>query len=165
MQGSEMVALAGMLVFFLLMGAIAGLVVWRVSRMKFEERRLMIEKGIPPPPLLAATSWPAVKQRENELRFEERRLMIEKGLVPPQEPVPGRWRRDDFLRRGVMFLFLGGGFVITYYMIPDAANRAGWLAYVGPALGMFGLACLTYYALSREDRATSPGSSRPADPR
>src|SRR4029453_3999327 len=55
--------------------------IYRARLLAREERRLMIERGMTPPPPHPA-GWPAVKAREQELQYEERRLLIEKGLTP-----------------------------------------------------------------------------------
>lgn len=76
-------------------------------------------------------------RRSKKAEHEERRLMIEKGLVPPDWSDQGkRWTRDDFLRRGLVSLFVGIGLGITYYLRPDASA----LAFVSPTLVLFGLA-------------------------
>ena len=148
MQWSEMMAGAGLCVFFIIIVGIVGTVLWRSRKLEHEERRLMIEKGITPPPRFSG-GWPQVKQQEVQARFEERRLMIEKGMRPPDLPGDGdRWQRDDFLRRGSISFFLGIGLGITYYLFPDDAGTRSFLAWVSPALALFGLGCLTYYGLS-----------------
>ena len=143
MQWSEMVAGGGLLVFFIILGGMAVLFLWRVKKLDHEERRLMIEKGMTPSPRFEG-SWPQVKQHENQLRFEERRLMIEKGMVPPPLVEQGKWGRDDFLRRGVITFFLGIGLGIASYLLPGAPI----LAFASPALALFGLGCITYYWVS-----------------
>jgi hypothetical protein len=152
MQWSEMMAAAGLGVFFIIIVGIVGTVLWRSGKLEHEERRLMIEKGITPPPRFSG-GWPQVKQQEVQARFEERRLMIEKGIVPPEAPRRERWQRDDFLRRGVVTFFLGIGLGITYYLLPETAGSRTFVAYASPGLALFGLGCLTYYGLSAKKQA------------
>jgi len=147
MQWSELLAGAGVLVFFIIIAGVIVTAVWRVRKLDHEERRLMIEKGMTPPPRFSG-GWPQVKQREVQARFEERRLMIEKGMVPPDQPEEGKWRRDDFLRRGLITFFLGIGLGIAYYLLPEDADFRPLLAFVSPVLATFGLGCVTYYFLS-----------------
>jgi hypothetical protein len=51
MQWSEMMAGAGLCVFFIIIVGIVGTVLWRSRKLEHEERRLMIEKGMRPPDL------------------------------------------------------------------------------------------------------------------
>src|SRR5262245_10898205 len=148
MQWSEMVAGGGLLVFFIILAGMAVMFLWRAKKLDHEERRFMIEKGMTPPPRFSG-NWPQVRQHENQLRFEERRLMIEKGLLPPPFTEQGKWELDDFLRRGIVTLFLGIGLGITYYLLPETTV----LAFVSPGLALFGLGCITYYVI---------GAKRPA---
>ena len=143
MQWSEMVAAGGLLVFFIILGGMVLVFLWRAKKLDHEERRLMIERGMTPTPRCVGT-WPQVKQHENQLRFDERRLMIEKGLVPHPLVEQGKWERDDFLRRGIITLFLGIGLGISNYLLPGTLV----LAFASPALALFGLGCITYYSIS-----------------
>jgi hypothetical protein len=154
MQWSELVAAAGVGVFLLIVVAIIGHGVWRTRQLEHEERRLMIEKGMVPPPRFTG-GWPQVKQQEVQARFEERRLMIEKGMIPPASAPGQRWERDDFLRRGIVMFFLGIGLGITYYLLPEAAESRSFLAYASPGLAMVGLGCLAYYGLSAKSAKRS----------
>ena len=147
MQWSEMLAGAGIFVFFIIITGIIVTAVLRAKRLEHEERRLMIEKGMTPPPRFSG-GWPQVKQREVQARFEERRLMIEKGMVPPDVPEEGKWQHDDFLRRGLITFFLGIGLGIACYLLPADADFRPLLSFVSPVMAMFGLGCVIYYWLS-----------------
>jgi len=147
MQLSELQGTALVFSFFIVIVTIVGMFLWRARKLEHEERRLMVEKGIAPPPRFTG-GWPQVKQQEVQARFEERRLMIEKGMVPPEPPQANRWQRDDFLRRGVVTLFLGIGLGITYYLLPESGDSRWYVAFLSPGLALFGLGCLTYYGLS-----------------
>lgn len=147
MQWSEMVAGGGLLLFFIILAAIAGIVIVRARKLDHEERRLMIEKGMTPPPRFSG-GWPQVRQQENQLRFEERRLLIEKGLSPLDLPEHGKWVRDDYLRNGLITFFSGIGLGITYYLLGENAEFHGLLAFLGPVLALFGLGCVAYYFVS-----------------
>jgi hypothetical protein len=126
MQASEMQGTIVVFAFFIVMVTIVGMFLWRARKLEHEERRLMIEKGITPPPRFTG-GWPQVKQQEVLSRFEERRLMIEKGMVPPDAPAAGRWEREDFLQRGIGTLFLGIGLGIAYYLLPDSGTAHWYL--------------------------------------
>jgi len=153
MQRSELLAAAGVLVFLIIVAWIICATVWRVRKLQHEERRLMIEKGMTPPPRFSG-GWPQVRQAQIQARFEERRLMIEKGMVPPDQPGEGeRWQRDDFLRRGAITCFMGIGLGVTYYLLPETADLRPLLAFLSPGLAMFGLGCLVYYWLSAQRSA------------
>jgi hypothetical protein len=152
MQWSELVAGAGLGIFFVIVVAIVGTFLWRSRKLEHEERRLMIEKGMTPPPRFSG-GWPQVKQQEVQARFEERRLMMEKGMVPPEPQSAERWQRDDFLRRGIVTFFLGIGLGITYYLLPESGDSRWYVAFLSPGLALFGLGCLTYYGLSAKRSA------------
>ena len=143
---SELIRIGLVMAFFPLVLGMGLLYMWRERKLQHEERRLMIEKGLTPPP--APVHWPQVKQRENELRFEERRLMIEKGLLTPDD-FGDQKRRRDGLHGGVLWFCLGLGLGITYYLLPETSGGRGFLALASPALAMFGLACVINYGLSR----------------
>ncbi|HEY7189550.1 MAG TPA: hypothetical protein VH436_23495 [Vicinamibacterales bacterium] len=149
MQWSELVAGAGLCVFFIIIVGIAAMFYWKRTKLEHEERRSMIEKGMTPTPRFGG-GWPSARQHENQLRFEERRLMIEKGMMPPD---PDRWQRDDFLRRGLVMFFLGIGLGISYYLLPASGDAHWYLGFLSPGLALVGLGCLTYYALSAKTSA------------
>lgn len=82
--------------------------------------------------------------------------MIEKGMIPPGASAQAqRWERDDFLRRGIVMVFLGIGLGITYCLLPETASSRSFVAYVSPAFAMVGLDCLTYYGLSAKRAAAT----------
>jgi hypothetical protein len=153
---------------------VAGIIAWgiywayRVKQLLYEERRLMIEKGMTPPPILSGTmSWPQVKHHEQLLRYEERRLRIEKGLdVPPDEKKP--MTREDFLMRGTVMLFLGLGLGLGYVVARRSGLRVygdeqAWLfalAVSSAIVGLSGLGHLVYYRMAKDRKA--PVSDRGA---
>jgi hypothetical protein len=120
---------------------------YRKKQLMYQERRLMIEQGITPPPLHEPDSNTpiAAMSLKHKLDHEERRLMIEKGIMPPQKK-PRVWQ--DYLRVGLVTLFLGVGLALAYLFLiytgdsVDAGLAGAW----GAAIGMAGLG-LTIYAL------------------
>ena len=58
---------------------------YRKKQLMYEERRVMIERGITPPPVPDphANTPAGVWATKTKLEHEERRLMIEKGMTPP----------------------------------------------------------------------------------
>jgi hypothetical protein len=122
---------------------------YRKKQLMYQERRLMIERGItPPPPLDPNANTPAgAWATKHKLDFEERRLMIEKGMTPPSPPKKS-WGWHDYLRIGLVMLFLGVGLAIAYLFlvhtgdVGDAGPAGAW----GAVIGMAGLG-LTIYAL------------------
>jgi len=147
MQLSELQGTALVFSFLIIIVTIVGMFLGRARKLEHEERRLMIEKGITPPPRFTG-GWPQVKQQEVQARFEERRLMIEKGMLPPEAAAAGRWEREDFLQRGIGTLFLGIGLGISYYLLPDSGAAHWYLGLLSPTLTLVGLGWLTYYAVS-----------------
>jgi hypothetical protein len=150
-------AAATVLVAALAGGVVAWAFYWdyRKKQLQHEERRLMIEKGMTPPPIFSG-NWPQVKQHEQQLRYEERRLRIEKGLdVPLDEKKP--LTPDDFLRRGTIMLFLGVGLGLAYVIGHRSGLRVygdeeAWLfalAVSGAVIGLAGLGHLVYYRLAK----------------
>jgi hypothetical protein len=126
---------------------------YRKKLLEREERRMMIEKGLTPPPIFAG-NWPQVKQHEQQLRYEERRLMIEKGMELPQtQPLT----RQDYLRRGILF-FLGIGLEAGYFVveIPDTEAQE-FLGVAGLAVGLLGLGYIIYCVTIGKDRGLEEG--------
>jgi hypothetical protein len=140
----------------LVVGVIAWAVYWDYRRKRFqhEERRLMIERGMTPPPIFSG-NWPQVKQHEQQLKFDERRLRIEMGLeVPPEQKKP--LTPDDYLRRGTMLLCLGIGCAIAYFAlrfatVAEARDAQAWALGLSPVLGLFGVGHLVYYRLTKAE--------------
>ena len=132
------------------------------KRAETEERRLMIEKGMTPPPIFKPSGgWPGVKQHEQQMKSEERRLMIEKGLMPPGDPIPLPRTAADFLRRGLFQLAVGVGMAIAFAalrMIGYSINGAAedWLfglIVASPVLALLGIANLVNYRIMRNKSA------------
>ena len=147
-----------------------------------EERRLMIEKGISPPPPQAA-GWPAVRAREAELRFQERRLLIEKGMQPGAENVSNVLTEllskeseeapERYLRRGLKTFALGLGLAAAYVVFRtsgiDASDETrNWFLFFGvisAPIAFFGVANLIYYRATKDKArgataTTAPGPGR-----
>lgn len=126
---------------------------FRKKQLQHEERRLMIEKGMTPPPVLSGNGFTAAR----ELRYAERLLLIEKGLVPPpDEPKERRpLTRADFFRWGTIMVFVGIGCALGYATVsatPGIAEASDWLLGLGVAgaiVGMTGVGSLVYYFSSR----------------
>jgi hypothetical protein len=156
---------ANQLNFAIVVAAAVVLIAWAVywdyrkRRMEHEERRLMIEKGMEPPPFSPPrlSGWPGVKQSEDQLKYAERRLLIEKGLEVP--PVVKPLMPEDYLRRGLIGVSLGIGFAVGYLMITlsgrSFSNQEDWLAgfsVLSPVIGLFGLANLVHYQVMKGRR-------------
>jgi hypothetical protein len=144
------------IIIILAMVAILWAVYWefRKKQLQYEERRLMIEKGMIPPPVLSGNTFTA----ERELRYAERLLLIEKGLAPPPDEPRPKERRPltpaDFFRWGTIMVFLGMGCAIGYVVVrntPGIADRSDWLlglGVVGAIVGMAGVGSLVCYFFS-----------------
>jgi len=133
---------------------IAWAVYWdfRKKRLQFEERRVMIENGLNPPPPAppALAGWPGVKQQELQLKYAERRLMIEKGL-PVQEDVQQKLplTRRDYLRRGILASCVGVGLLLAYGLlslesVDGTADARAWCLGLGPLALLIGIGNLIY---------------------
>ena len=132
-------------------------VVYKMKRLEREERRLMIERGMMPPPEQPNTGWPGVKARELELKAQERRQWIEKGLPPPPDPPPAA---ADTLRKGLVWVAIGLGLAGAYYVFNtsgiDASNETrNWFLFFGvisPAAAFYGAALVVHYVLTKNRR-------------
>jgi peptidoglycan/LPS O-acetylase OafA/YrhL len=140
---------------------------YRKKGLEFEDRRRMIENGMrPPEPMIPPLAgWPGVKQQELQLKYAERRLLIEKGMQPPDDrPVPRKpLTRRDYVRRGVVFVCVGGGMLLAYALLAlqpriDGVGEArAWCLGLGPIVLLFGVGHLLYGRLAsagRDDAAT-----------
>jgi hypothetical protein len=125
---------------------------FRKRQLIFEERRVAIENGMPPPPLPQQQlgGWPGVRQRELELKAEERRLMIERG-IPVQEEQKKPLTRQDCLRRGLLATGVGVGALLAYVLLGVEQLQVGgledaraWCAGLGPVLLFYGIGHLVY---------------------
>jgi hypothetical protein len=148
-------------------GLIAWAVYWdfRKKRLQFDERRIMIESGITPPPAAPTplAGWPGVKQQELQLKYAERRLMIEKGL-PVQDEAPKSLVRLDYLRRGIVSCCVGLGLLLGYvllnYVRVDGRLEAqAWCLGLGPVALLFGIGNLIYQRFAPESH--EPASINP----
>ena len=136
---------------------------YRKKRLVYDERRLMIERGITPPVKFSPWGgWPAVKQHEQQLMYEERRLRIEKGLDVPPLPQPRPWTADDYLRWGTIMSCIGVGAAIAYVLLGrstlnEAEDARAWAAGLSPILIVLGAGLIMYSrAATRGGRGTAP---------
>jgi hypothetical protein len=125
---------------------------YRAKRMLHDERRLMIQQGLTPPPLV--TGWAAVKYQAQELKHAERRQLIEQGLTPPPEPGKPPTVPEDYLRRGIFGLGIGLAMAITYFTlqaatIESAADAQAWCLGLAPLVTLIGLGNLIYYPVAK----------------
>jgi hypothetical protein len=154
--------------------------VYRAKLLEREERRLMIERGMTPPPP-EPSGWPAVRVREQELRYQERLLRIEKGMDPGQVDAPNPFfhmvlpkeprRPEGHLRRGLVTLAVGLGVLVGsavfrwsgVSMPPEADNWFLFFLVIGPVVALYGAANILYYSLTknRPSDAASPSSGSP----
>ena len=147
------------LVWTTLFICVTGLIAWgvywdfRKKRLQFEERRVMIENGINPPPPAppALAGWPGVKQQELQLKYAERRLMIEKGLPVHEELVEPKLPplRRDYMRRGILGVCIGAGLLLAYMLlrlqpVEGGAEARAWCLGLGPIALLFGMGNLIY---------------------
>lgn len=121
---------------------------YRKKKLVHEERRLMLEKGMNPPPIPTAMHL-GVEGIRLQMRHEERLRMIEKGL--PVLPDEGKqpWTRDDFQRRGTILVFLGLGLGAGYLFMSRGAEFRDLFGVLAPIIGLIGVGCLVYYRQSR----------------
>jgi hypothetical protein len=130
---------------------------YRKKQLMYQERRLMIEQGITPPsppdPYLNTPAGAGALTRK--LDHEERRLMIEKGLTPPPKPPKRTWTWQDYLRFGLVTLFLGVGLGIAYLFLIHTgdATDAGLAGAWGAAIGMAGLGLTIYSLIARASKS------------
>jgi hypothetical protein len=134
---------------------------YRKKKLIHEERRLMIERGMTPPPQPepGANTPAAAWSIKNKLDHEERRLMIEKGLTPPP---PKRWGWHEYLRIGLVAFFLGIGLAIAYIFLAKSGDwaDAGPVGAWGAAIGMAGLGLIIYSLIAKADKPEG-GAQRP----
>jgi hypothetical protein len=101
--------------------------------------------------------------RAKQMKFRERELMIEKGLTPSSfEPQKGPATLEDYLRRGIVMIFLGIGLGIGYVVLLHSWGPPAWLCGVGAAVvGLLGIGNLVFYAIARKQKnETSENNSR-----
>jgi hypothetical protein len=134
----------------------------RKKQLMFEERRVAIENGMPPPPLppKQLDGWPGVKQREFELKAEERRLRIEKGLPVPEETSKPT-TRSDYVRRGLLGTCLGAGLALAYVGLSAArlhidADALAWCLGLAPIVFLYGIANLIYQRYAPDPPVPDP---------
>lgn len=128
-------ALTGLVTMVLGLGIAFWAIYWRhqKTRLQYQERQLMIEKGLTPPPMLPETSRKVTP--EDSLR---------RGLV---------W----------LFLGVGLGIGYVVLSRPGVDGPPAWVAGVaGAVVGFVGLGHLVYYFIARrgvretQDRADMP---------
>ena len=109
-----------------------GLSFWSVywkhqrRRLQYQERQLMIEKGMVPPPEL--------------VEDDDRRRMV--GRTP-----------EDCLRRGTVMLFLGIGLAVGSAVLGNFMGDrefVGLVALAAAIVGFIGLGNLVYYFIARQ---------------
>jgi hypothetical protein len=144
---------------------------FRKKLLAHEERRLLIERGLTPPPVYSA-GWPGVKQQEQQLKHEERRLRIEKGL-PIDDPVPfpglrrGPLTPTGYLQRGTTMLCVAIGMGLSALVISRGGFRMDgeadtWIAglsVLACVIGLFGLANLINARVARKEPAGPDATS------
>ena len=103
----------------------------QTKRLQYEERRIMIEKGMVPPP-------PALPERRRR-------------VVTP----------EDSLRRGTIMVFLGIGLGIAYVLLRNSRLPGpDWLLpAAAPIVGLLGLGNLVYYFIAKKRKPEQAASS------
>ena len=111
--------------------------------------------------------------RKTRMRHEERRMMIERGMVPPEDPpeasrgkTPRVLTPDDYLRRGLILLFLGIGLVVAPMLLLDMGpGRFGSAAAAsGIVIGLLGVGNLAYSRVGRRGEHGPPAAHDRAAP-
>jgi len=105
------------------------------KRLLFEERRLMIERGMTPPEFPVDMPWAMFKGQEGQQMSPEASL-----------------------RHGTVQLFLGIGLALGYFVLRASSEDWGWVLGAGGAIvGLLGMGNLVYYfiARSRKSETTS----------
>lgn len=146
-------------------------VIYRTKMLEHEERRLMIERGMAPPPR-DPSGWPSVKAREQELKYQERMLRIEKGLPSASDDADNLAGRPEYyLRRGLVALCAGVGVGVAYVLVRANLDLAieetrEWLLALSigaPVLTLYGLAYVVFYRSAKDrfkESATERGPGR-----
>ncbi len=137
---------------------------YKKKQLMYEERRVMIERGMTPEPLPDPNrNTPvAAMSLKHKLDHEERRLMIEKGMTPPLKPLQRPWVWHHYLRAGLVAFFLGVGLGIAYLFLVNTgdASDAGVAGAWGAAIGMAGFGCIIYALIAKrnklDERADKP---------
>jgi NhaP-type Na+/H+ or K+/H+ antiporter len=97
--------------------------------------------------------WIYWSYRKKQLQYEERRLMIERGLTPPAIlPEEAKIRTpQEFLRRGLVLLFLGGGIGAGAVVAAATVEQelGGLLGIAAAIVAFIGLGNLVYYFIAR----------------
>jgi hypothetical protein len=135
-------------------------VIYRTKMLDHEERRLMIERGMVPPPR-DPSGWPGVKAREQELKYQERLLRIEKGLAATASDDDAdtlKGRPEYYLRRGLVAVCVGLGAAAAYVVIrvnldlsiPDTRSWLLGLSIVAPVVTLYGLAYVLFYRSAKD---------------
>lgn len=122
-------ALTGLVTVVMSLGIAFWAIYWKYqrTRLQYQERQLMIEKGLTPPPMLPET--PKKVTPEESLR---------RGLV---------W----------LFLGIGLGIGYVVLSRPGVDGPSAWLAGVaGAVVGFVGLGHLAYYFIARRGPQQSP---------
>jgi hypothetical protein len=158
------------MVFAVITIVVAGLVlVWLIywdykkRRLQYEERRLMIDKGLTPPPMLSTPGGTAAQAQLHfqQRQFEERRLMIEKGMVPPPFLFDERPQRTSAanVHQAVILLGLGLGSSIGYFALDSTNEFKGLIGFAAPILVALGVGyiALAIWAKRQEPEENGPG--------
>ena len=126
--------------------------IYRAKLLQREERRLMIERGMTPPPP-QPIGWAAVRARELELQYQDRRLRTEKGLEVLEDPPPPP---EATLRKGLILIGFGLGLAGAYIIfntsgINHSDEARNWFLFFGvisPVIGLIGAALVLFYVLT-----------------
>lgn len=97
--------------------------------------------------------------RTKQLKQRERELMIEKGITPELFSEKRPPTLDDYLRRGIILVFLGIGLGIGYFVLLHSWGPPAWLCGVGGAVvELLGIGHLVYYFIARKQKKEGPMS-------
>ena len=138
MEHTNLVAVLGVMIPILAIVLGIGTAFWaiywkhRTQRLQYEERRLMIEKGVTPPPVL------------------------------PERERKRRWTLEDCLKYGTIMTFLGIGLGIAFALEivfggGYVRGPAGAFGAAGAIVGLLGLGNLAYYFVAKHQKPVEPG--------
>lgn len=104
--------------------------------------------------------------RAKQIKQRERELMIERGMVPSET---GESKRppvlEEYLRKGIVMVFLGIGLWIGYLVLLYSAGPPAWICGVGGAIvGLVGIGNLLYYAIAKKLAKQGGENSRASVP-
>jgi hypothetical protein len=167
MNPQEAVAMIFAVITIVVAGMVLGwLIYWdyKKRRLQHEERRLMIDKGMAPPPMVSTPGGTAAQAKLHfqQLQFEERRFMIEKGMGPPPflfDETPQRTPAET-IRRGMIMLCLGLGGSIGYFALEPTNEMKELIGFVAPILAASGVGFIVFAIWAKRQKQEQDGPGK-----